>query len=37
MKAAPIVEFYPRGDADLRLMAVGVAFEIDVLMFERAP
>jgi len=37
MKAALIVENDPIADAGFRLAAVGVAFEIDVLVFQRAP
>ena len=36
MKAALVVENDPIADADFRLAAVGVAFEIDVLVFQRA-
>ena len=37
MKALLVVENDPIADAGFRLATVGVAFEIDVLVFQRAP
>jgi hypothetical protein len=36
-RPSDVVEREPRPDASLRLMAVGIAFEVDVLVLERAP
>ena len=37
MRASAIVKGYPRRDASLGLAAVGIAFQVDVLMLQRAP
>jgi hypothetical protein len=37
MRTAGVVESTPGGDADIGLVAVGVALHVDVLVFERAP
>src|SRR5262245_11571567 len=37
MRAAVVVECEPGGDAGMRLSAVGIAFEVNVLVLEGAP
>src|SRR5437763_1095206 len=37
MKARVVVKIDPFSDAGSRLAAIAVAFEIDILVFERAP
>jgi hypothetical protein len=37
MRAAAIVESNPGGDSGTRLAAIGIALEIDLLVFQGAP
>src|SRR5215831_1621052 len=37
MRTGGVVKLEPRGDADVRLAAVSIALEVDVLAFEGAP
>src|ERR1700756_3822917 len=37
MRTPGVVKLEPRGDADVRLAAVSIALQVDVLVFEGAP
>src|SRR6478672_5373036 len=37
MRTPGVVKLEPRGDADVRLTAVSIALQVDILVFEGAP